>query len=579
MASSGSGSLRITIGADTAPLEKGQAAANKAAQQIGKNFSDLRGRLSQSFFRAAPWATLAGAMLSVSAALKSIGQDARSLENLALMTGVSAARLNELRFLMQGVGGTSDDLIAAFSSFNAAVRSSVGDRTGAAALALDRLGISARNADGSFRTLDQVLPQLADKFSRWADGAGKASIATALFGDRAATMTRLLNRGTAGLEEASRYSQEIEEAARKTKDWNQNLDLVSRELRALRDQALTPLLPYIIRLVSWFKDAALYVHRIAGALGFQLVNEDHVRELTAQLSAAEDLEDRLYRILEIAQKSGRLSESMWLNTVKELDRNREVIARLRDEYRKFHHVIRENTQQSRDDVKNTARTTPSEINSGDVKRSIARELARIDTLTARLDGLPTRYRHFTVEFVEGNTTSYSAVNDAIDATLSRRDLEEAERRRLERLKLELRKQEQNTILDTASMFGATLSAVFKRSKGSLIAETMINTATNVMRVYRDVPSPWNVAQAALLAAQGAAMVSQLKATTQDTAASASSSGGSSVAAAEDKGFGVGITGVDAGHWYSGETLENMFGQINEALAGGASSVSVRNIAV
>src|SRR5690606_19760346 len=61
------------------------------------------------------------------------------------------------------------------------------------------LSISVTDAAGRMKTADRVLVELAERFSRMEDGAGKTEIAVRLFGDSGARLIPLLNQGAAGM--------------------------------------------------------------------------------------------------------------------------------------------------------------------------------------------------------------------------------------------------------------------------------------------------------------------------------------------------------------------------------------------
>jgi hypothetical protein len=74
-------------------------------------------------------------------------------------------------------------------------------------------------------------------------------------------------------------------------------------------------------------------------------------------------------------------------------------------------------------------------------------------------------------------------------------------------------QEQNAMLDTATQFGRTLSALWPQQKGAAVAEAVINTAVAVTKAYTSGVPPWNFAQAALVAAAGLAQISAIRSAT------------------------------------------------------------------
>jgi hypothetical protein len=559
------GIIRIVIGADTGPLDQGTKKVDNAARSIAQSSQELSRRFSALVPRVAPWLTIAGAVLALGAALRSIGTDARELETLSLMTGTSVPRLQEMRYALEGVGGTLQDLTSATNNFSNAIRSSIGDRTSAAALALDQLGIAARNADGTFKTLDEALPDLADRFASWEDGVGKASIATALFGDQAATMIRLLNKGSAGIEEARELAGKSEEAAQKAKDWSDALNVLSRELLAFRDQVILPMIPYLRYAVDLFRDGVLWLRELGARLrtAFTLTPADVQEAIARYEKEIEDL------IRTQGDPDTRVGHERFVAMIED---RRKRIEGLRLSLQQPDTPTQTSEGWEMSLTQTTPKSKPREIVPADAKRNIDSALDRIDELTARLDGLPDQQRTIYEQMTAGNATSYEQVQAAIDDVIANYKLEEDQVRRLHMMKRSLLKAQQDTLLDTVAMFGSTLSALFKKSKAIAIAETVLHTGVAVARALRDVPWPLNIAQAAFVAAQGAAQVAAIKSTSE--------SGGGAQAPAATGPTGpqtfvaqhaVTIHGVDRGAWYSGAVVENMISAMNEQLQQGPTS--------
>jgi hypothetical protein len=68
--------------------------------------------------------------------------------------------------------------------------------------AFSEMGIATRTAAGEVRKIEQILPEVADRFADMADGAKKAELAAQLFGERAGQdMIPLLNQGSKALKE------------------------------------------------------------------------------------------------------------------------------------------------------------------------------------------------------------------------------------------------------------------------------------------------------------------------------------------------------------------------------------------
>jgi hypothetical protein len=102
--------------------------------------------------------------------------------------------------------------------------------------ALNALGVSATDVHGQIRPTEQVLLDLADKFSAMPDGADKAALAVKLFGKEGLAIIPFLNQGregiTALMEEAQRLGLVMsEDVARASEVFNDNLDPPVCDLR------------------------------------------------------------------------------------------------------------------------------------------------------------------------------------------------------------------------------------------------------------------------------------------------------------------------------------------------------------
>lgn len=115
------------------------------------------------------------------------------IDDLGEKFGVAAGSLSEYRFAAEVAGTPTDALASGLQKLSKA--SSEGNK----GLAL--MGISTKNLDGSLKDADQLLLEVADKFARYQDGAGKAALAQEVFGKSGTDMIPLLNRGAAGIRE------------------------------------------------------------------------------------------------------------------------------------------------------------------------------------------------------------------------------------------------------------------------------------------------------------------------------------------------------------------------------------------
>jgi len=167
-----------------------EGAANSLTSRIGP----LGGALGAL----APVATVGGLAALVGKTIEA----GDALNDMAQRTGVSVEALAKFK-KAAATSGTDIDAVA-----NSLVKldkglfniGGKGDRVGPA---LDRLGISAKDAAGNLKSADQVTLEIADKFKAMPDGVEKTATALDLFGKAGANMIPMLNEGGKAIESMS----------------------------------------------------------------------------------------------------------------------------------------------------------------------------------------------------------------------------------------------------------------------------------------------------------------------------------------------------------------------------------------
>ena len=116
----------------------------------------------------------------------------------------------------------------------------------------DALGISVRTTDGTFKTSQQVLGEVADKFATMENGATKAAIAMEIFGRSGASLINLLNGGAASLEE---FNYEVSENfAQNAEFFNDQIAVLAIRFDGFRKQLADALLPTLNSVVKVFSN-------------------------------------------------------------------------------------------------------------------------------------------------------------------------------------------------------------------------------------------------------------------------------------------------------------------------------------
>lgn len=118
----------------------------------------------------------------------------------------------------------------------------------AASKAFQELGINLRNADGSMKSADRVMLDIANKFKEMPDGVEKTSLAMKLFGRSGAEMIPMLNKGGDAIE--SIKVKMTEAFAKKAKEHSVSLTILSGKVGALGMDIMILLLPTLDTLAN-----------------------------------------------------------------------------------------------------------------------------------------------------------------------------------------------------------------------------------------------------------------------------------------------------------------------------------------
>jgi hypothetical protein len=175
-------------------------------------------------------------------------------------TGVSTEALSELAYAAEISDVSLQSLQKSMNKLSkAAVDASTGSKELTAAFKV--IGVSVKEADGSLKSTDKLLFELADRFSEFEDGPGKAALALKLLGKSGVDMIPFLNQGSAALRElmmeGRAFGQTItDEAAKAADQFNDNLDKLKKAAQGVVSQAIQQLLPALVALSGELVDGA-----------------------------------------------------------------------------------------------------------------------------------------------------------------------------------------------------------------------------------------------------------------------------------------------------------------------------------
>jgi len=154
-----------------------------------KKLQKEMGNLAKSFNQAGAFLTknltlpMAAAATAIGALSLKTGEYASKLSSLEQETGLTSDTLQEFEHVAKVTGGSSDALFGSITALTNKLPE-IAQGSGDAAKALDQLGINVTNADGSYRDMNQLFPEIIGKLSGIEDITTRNTIATDIFGKK-----------------------------------------------------------------------------------------------------------------------------------------------------------------------------------------------------------------------------------------------------------------------------------------------------------------------------------------------------------------------------------------------------------
>ncbi|SFL93361.1 hypothetical protein [Nitrosomonas communis] len=278
-----------------------------AVDQTKSAFDSIRGNLRRLGDESSHLQTLlAGLGVTLSAGgfvafVKDAINSADQLNKLSQKIGISVEALSTLRFaaelsdvsletLQKGIKILSQTIVEANSG------------AGRGAQVFDALGISVKNTDGSLKSAEQILLEVADVFATLEDGTVKTTLAVELFGKAGQDMIPLLNQGKAGIEqlrlEAERLGLKLDtETARSAESFNDNLAALKASASSLGIALAGDFLPELTNITNAMRMAANEAGVLKaiwvglGGIGNLIFNGSEIKQAQSEVQRLQELVD------------------------------------------------------------------------------------------------------------------------------------------------------------------------------------------------------------------------------------------------------------------------------------------------
>lgn len=245
------GSLRVTLGLDSAAFERGVSNVKREATGLAGVLQGIDRKIG-GFGAALAGGLAAGGLTAAVAQLRSAITTIGDIGDRAAALGLTTDQIQKLQFAFASTGVASDEFNSAMDRFVNAV----GDAqrgTGALKDIFDRFGVSLTNARGEQKSVNELFADFAEVLKNSKDAQERMNIAQDVFGRGASKYLEALSGGKQGLNEfaqaavsASAVVDEklIQAADEFDRKWTQTLEVVSIRLRAfLADAFLRPSVP------------------------------------------------------------------------------------------------------------------------------------------------------------------------------------------------------------------------------------------------------------------------------------------------------------------------------------------------
>lgn len=241
------------------------AAAFRSAEGGLKKLQSVAG-----ITRSALAGTLGGVGFAAGAAafvgsLRGVANELDSLAKRARAAGLTVEELSGLQYVFELSGLSAEETSRTFSVL-ATRLVDIRRGTGRAAEAAEALGLSLQDANGNAKSSTEVFKDIADRMSRFQDGANKTALAAALFGEEMGPrLISALNLGRDGirgyLDEAERLGITLDtEATASVERFNDQMAKLSRNADAVKRDLLLPTISLLGDVAEKYNQA-----RAAGA--------------------------------------------------------------------------------------------------------------------------------------------------------------------------------------------------------------------------------------------------------------------------------------------------------------------------
>lgn len=173
-------------GSEVKKLEKQSAKSSKA---MSAAFTAFKGVLA------------GGVVGAIVASTKQVLNQVDAIGKLSGKLGESTEFLSQMQFVAEQSGVQFNNLTMAMQRANRRISEFASTGKGEAAPAIKELGLQIKNADGSVKSFEELLPDLADAFGKVTSAGDRTRLAFKLFDSEGVELIKILSAGSEGIKQ------------------------------------------------------------------------------------------------------------------------------------------------------------------------------------------------------------------------------------------------------------------------------------------------------------------------------------------------------------------------------------------
>lgn len=239
-----------------------------------------------------------------------------NLSDSADRLGVGVESLQALRFAASQLGVDAGVVDGALQKLGVTLGDLARGENKAAQEAFNQLGVSAKDARGNIKSIEQVLPELANGFARIRSETTQLSLGTDIFGRGNVGVVSLLRGGAANLDEQIRKARELgavidEALVRRGAAAKDQLDGLAFVIQSQFNAALVDMAPLLVKVSEAFA-------QLARAVGYYTdmsrpLDERQTQSITDKLAGLRKELEAQQRIMEEARANTNNSPGVGSN--------------------------------------------------------------------------------------------------------------------------------------------------------------------------------------------------------------------------------------------------------------------------